>query len=150
MKTVQKLFFVCPSCHRRSWDFTDKFVSGQVGYTVTCVNGCGDVYILGASLTVDSANREEVKLFRVRKCQRLVEELGLDREALLADGFEGALIGSARIFNRVVALYDRAVCIEILMEGGCTEEEAEEFFEFNVVGSFVGDYTPAFAILAKE
>jgi hypothetical protein len=31
-----------------------------------------------------------------------------------------------------------------------SHEEAEEFFEFNVIGSWVGDYTPCFATLAED
>lgn len=69
----------------------------------------------------------------------------IDEKILLADGFEDALVGYAEIFNRVIATYDRRKCIEILMNrDGMTEEEAEEFFSYNVTGSFVGEYTPAF------
>ena len=74
----------------------------------------------------------------------------LDPDLLLADGFDDALIGYVQKFNQTAALYDRQKCIEILMKrDGMTDEEAEEFFEFNVVGAFVGDYTPAFATLLK-
>jgi hypothetical protein len=74
----------------------------------------------------------------------------LDPDLLLADGFDDALIGYVQKFNQTAALYDRQKCIEILMKrDGMTDEEADEFFEFNVVGAFVGDYTPAFATLLK-
>ena len=73
-----------------------------------------------------------------------------DPDLLFADGFDLALLGSVQRFNQTVALYDRQKCIQVLMgRDGMTEEEAEEFFEFNVVGAFVGDYTPAFATLLK-
>ena len=73
-------------------------------------------------------------------------------EALLADGFEDALIGYAQIFSRTVALYDRRKCIEILMKRDkMTEDAAEEYFCFNVTGAYMGDNTPAFAtIVAKN
>jgi hypothetical protein len=72
-------------------------------------------------------------------------------EALLADGFEDALIGYVEIFSNAVALYDRDKCIEILMEGSSmSEEEAIEYFEFNVVGAYVGPKTPAFATLMSR
>jgi len=70
----------------------------------------------------------------------------IDPEILLADGFEDALIGHVQIFSKTAALYDRAKCIKILRKrDGMTEEEAEEFFEFNVAGAYVGEHTPAFA-----
>ena len=65
---------------------------------------------------------------------------------LLADGFEDAFIGLMyRFTNAPVAAYDRAKCIQILMErDGMGEDEAEEFFEFNVIGAYVGELTPCF------
>jgi hypothetical protein len=72
----------------------------------------------------------------------------IDEQVMMADGFEDALLGYARQFNTVMALYDRDKCIEILMKrDGMTEEEAEEFFEFNVQGASVGEHTPAFAVI---
>lgn len=65
---------------------------------------------------------------------------------LLADGFEGAFIGISHRFgfDVPVATYDRETCIEILMRDDLTREEADEFFEYNVIGSWVGDETPVF------
>lgn len=66
-------------------------------------------------------------------------------EALLADGFEDALIGVGQQFNKTLAVYDRQKCIEILMErDGMSDEEAVEYFEYNVTGAWVGEYTPIF------
>ena len=42
------------------------------------------------------------------------------------------------------ALYDYDKCIEIFIKEGSSEEEAIEHFEFNVMGAWVGDGTPAF------
>ena len=68
-------------------------------------------------------------------------------EALLADGFEEALMGYVETFSAApIALYNRAKCIEILMKrDGMTDEEAEEFFCFKVSGAYVGESTPGFA-----
>lgn len=76
-------------------------------------------------------------------------------EALLADGFEDALIGTVEHFGSsqrsFVALYDASKCIEILVErDGMTFEEAVEFFEFNTLGAYAGPHTPAFATLGAE
>lgn len=71
-------------------------------------------------------------------------------DALLADGFEGALIGIAEIFHKSIALYDKDKCLDILMaRNGMTYEEASEFFEFNTQGAWVGEGTPAFATIEK-
>jgi hypothetical protein len=69
----------------------------------------------------------------------------INPDALLADGYEDALIGTATQFNTTVALYDRDICIRILMErDGMSQEEAEDFFTFNVIGAWVGPMTPIF------
>ena len=81
---------------------------------------------------------------------------GRNEEALLADGFEDAFLGMCEVFGRPpLATYDRDKCIEIIIESsessGLTDEEAydeaEEFFEFNVAGSWVGDNTPVYMTL---
>ena len=75
--------------------------------------------------------------------EALAEE---NEEALTADGFEGALIGMVVGACRPpVACYDYARCVEILMKrDGMSEEEAEEFLEFNTIGAYVGEHTPLF------
>jgi hypothetical protein len=68
-----------------------------------------------------------------------------DEEILFADGFEDALIGIAYQFGSPgVACYDWDKCLEKLQTDGMTPEEAEEFFEFNVIGAYIGEYTPVF------
>ena len=44
-------------------------------------------------------------------------------------------------------LLDRNKCIQTLIDGGCDPEEAEEYFEFNTLGSYLGDVQPVFATL---
>ena len=67
--------------------------------------------------------------------------------ALMATGFEEALIGFGYQFNKPLAVYDRNKCLNILMSTGMDYEEAVEYFEFNVVGSYVGETTPVFISL---
>lgn len=75
-------------------------------------------------------------------------DLGLDEEALFADGFDDAIVGVVERFGMPpVVLYNRERCISILMEDGLDREDAEEHFSFNVIGAWVGEYTPAFATL---
>jgi hypothetical protein len=66
-------------------------------------------------------------------------------DALYADGFDEALVGIARRCGQPdLAVYSVRRCIEVLMQRGMTEEEADEFFDFNVVGAWVGPMTPIF------
>lgn len=47
---------------------------------------------------------------------------------LLADGYEGAVIGIGRQFNKELVVYDEAKCLDILVKrDGMTPEEAREF-----------------------
>lgn len=68
----------------------------------------------------------------------------LNPDMLFADGFDEALLGLAlRSGGLCVAAYDRSRCIDILARD-MPREEAEEYFEFNVIGAWVGDNTPIF------
>ena len=65
--------------------------------------------------------------------------------ALLADGFEQALIGYGYQFNYPVAVYSRKRCMDILVERDeMSYEDAMEYFDFNVAGAYVGESTPIF------
>ena len=74
-----------------------------------------------------------------------------DESIILADGFELAFLGCGYSFNGAYAIYSLSNCLEILMQrDGMTFDEAEEFFEFNVIGAFVGDRMPVFLLTMKE
>jgi hypothetical protein len=65
--------------------------------------------------------------------------------ALLANGFEAALIGVGTQFNTDVAVYDFQDCINVLIErDGMMPEDAYEYMDFNVTGAYVGENTPVF------
>ena len=64
---------------------------------------------------------------------------------LKADGFDEAIIGMssdiATSGERLI--YDANKCIDILIrDHDMSEEEAIEYFEFNVSGAYVGENTP--------
>ena len=69
-----------------------------------------------------------------------------NEDALLADGFEEALIGVAQRINLgPVAAYSVEKIIEILMKrDGMEYDEAMEYFDFNIVGAWMGEYTPVY------
>ena len=90
--------------------------------------------ILRVWLDMDTANAIK---------ERIAEE---SPETLLADGFDSALIGTVRQFSKTLALYDYDKCLEVLiLRDGMLHEEAVEFMEFNVVGAWMGEYTPVFS-----
>ena len=67
-----------------------------------------------------------------------------DETVLLADGFEDAFVGIGRQFGKSMAVYNKSKCIESLVKEGMDEEEAEEYFQYNVEGAWVGENTPIF------
>jgi hypothetical protein len=75
--------------------------------------------------------------------EQLAEQYGDD--ILLMDGYDDCVVGVVEQFGRPpIVCYDRELVIRKLMEDGMTQEEAEEFFEFNQIGAWVGDRTPCF------
>jgi len=75
--------------------------------------------------------------------EKIIDILGEDENFLLADGFDDAFVGIGRQFGRPIAVYNRSKCIDILTEN-MSYEEAEEYFQFNVEGAWVGEHTPIF------
>ena len=67
-----------------------------------------------------------------------------EEEILLADGFDKAIIGVSNNDMRVI--YSKSLCIDILMSQGMDEEEALEYFEYNVSGAYVGEKTPIWCL----
>lgn len=67
----------------------------------------------------------------------------VNEDALFADGFDDAIIGYDACAYRVVYDYDK--CMDILKNNdGMSLADANEYMQFNVVGAFVGDFTPLF------
>jgi hypothetical protein len=66
----------------------------------------------------------------------------LDRyedDFLVADGFNAAIIGVDE--NQMRLVYSVSKCLRIL-ESDMSEEEALEYFTFNVSGAYMGEKTP--------
>ena len=64
-------------------------------------------------------------------------------KTLYADGLEKALIGVGTQFNKQIAVYSKAKVLDILQEF-MSLEEAEEYFDYNIAGAYVGEHTPVF------
>ena len=68
----------------------------------------------------------------------------INPQALKADGFDEAILGIAnRCGNESLIAYDYDECVKILQKD-MSYEDAVEYMEFNVVGSYVGEGTPTF------
>ena len=65
---------------------------------------------------------------------------------MTADGFDEAIVGSITSYGRgETVLYSTQKIIEVMMErDGMTAEDAMEFFNFNILGSYNGNGMPAF------
>jgi hypothetical protein len=64
---------------------------------------------------------------------------------LFANGFDRATIGTAQVNGKTVVVYSADICLEIIMEDeGMDDDQAMEFFQYNVLGSYMGDETPIF------
>jgi hypothetical protein len=84
-------------------------------------------------------------------------------EGLKADGFDDCVVGVGRQFNNDVVVYDQDRIIKKLADDfteGCKDghdrdsecdhhSEAEEYFEFNIVGGYVGANTPVYIRLGS-
>jgi len=69
--------------------------------------------------------------------EKLVEYY--EEDLLKADGFDNAIIGIDERSMRLI--YSVSKCLDILVKD-MTYEEAVEYFDYNVLGSYVGDKTP--------
>ena len=67
----------------------------------------------------------------------------INEQALFADGFDDAIIGYDA--SGFCVVYDYNKCLDVLVKRDKMSMcEAHEYMEFNVVGAFVGDFTPHF------
>ena len=68
-------------------------------------------------------------------------------DVLIADGFDDAIIGLAERYGmNPVVLYNKNKCLNIMQtRDGMSEEDAIDFFYYNIVGAYMGEHTPCFA-----
>lgn len=90
------------------------------------------------------------------KRQRIRDFLNFleDETLLYPTGFEDAIVGIVQ-FNSYdnsspKILLDREKCIKILMKDRMSREDAEEFFDFNILGAYMGNKTPAFVSFIND
>lgn len=74
-----------------------------------------------------------------------------DDKLLFMDGYDTAICGViSRIGQEPIVCYDTNKVISISISMGMSEEEAYEHFDFNQLGSYVGELTPCFIELAEN
>jgi hypothetical protein len=70
---------------------------------------------------------------------------------LKMDGYDDCLVGVVERFGEdSYFIYDRELVLEKLQKGGMSYEDAVEYYEFNQLGAYVGERTPAFLIRDYE
>lgn len=67
-----------------------------------------------------------------------------EEDILKADGYDAGVIGIDCTSMRLI--YSVSSCIQLLVNDGMEEEEAVEYFNFNVMGSYVGEKTPIWCV----
>ena len=59
--------------------------------------------------------------------------------------FDEAIVGTVqRVDRSPVVCYSVDKIVEILMEDGMSQEEAYEYYEYNILGAYIGEGTPMF------
>jgi hypothetical protein len=83
----------------------------------------------------------------------LEEVLGDENpDALFAEGFDDAIVGVVRRCGQpTIVGYDVDSCVSTLMDrDGMSHDEAIEYLEFNTVGAWCGENTPAWIYPIKK
>ena len=59
--------------------------------------------------------------------------------------FDEAIVGTvSRVDRSPVVCYSVDKIVEILMKDGMSQEEAYEYYEYNILGAYIGEGTPMF------
>ena len=86
---------------------------------------------------------EELLARRKKRIEELKEAItSANERAMLVDGHDNALAGYDTQ-GRAIYFID-AIIGTLMQRDGMTHEEAIEFFDFNIAGAYVGEYTPIY------
>jgi len=115
------------------------------------VIGVADFSYLGAELLCLAAFNDSFELGMPVTPFFIMESLILkyivesaEEDLLRVDGFDDCVIGSTYREDTFILVYSIDAILERLIEDGCTYEEAEEHFSFNIEGSNFGLRTPMY------
>ena len=77
--------------------------------------------------------------------KKVISKFSEEYDLVTMDGFDNCLVGVVERFGQnAIACYDKAKVLKKLEKEGMSANEAEEFFYFNQLGSWVGENTPCF------
>lgn len=79
-------------------------------------------------------------------------ELFGNPEMLVMDGFDDCIIGVIERFGiEPIICYSKGMVIaKLCEEGDMSEDEAEEYWSYNMIGAWLGDGTPCFFTATDE
>jgi hypothetical protein len=81
----------------------------------------------------------------------MILEDEITEDMLIMDGYDECIVGIVERFGQPpIICYDRDKVIAAHMKEGMDYEEAEEFFEFNQIGAWLGESTPCFITMTDE
>ena len=65
--------------------------------------------------------------------------------AIILDGFNGAIVGITEEFGGIKRLlYSKDKILKILQENLMTQSEAEEYYDYNILGLYANNQNPIF------
>ena len=64
-------------------------------------------------------------------------------DLLTLDGFDEAIIGVVERIGLLAVCYDRNKILSILMRD-MNEDEAMEYYQYNILGAYMGESTPVY------
>jgi hypothetical protein len=73
--------------------------------------------------------------------ERIIEDYP-EAQFLKADGFDAAIVGFDVEEERLV--YDSTSVVQVLINEGMDDEDAWDYFFYNIAGAYVGKHTPLF------
>jgi hypothetical protein len=71
-------------------------------------------------------------------------------ELIFAEGYDDCIVGVVdRVGSQLYVCYDTFKILHKLEASGMSCQEADTFFEYNILGAFVGEHTPCFLEFIK-
>ena len=132
-------------------DYRDEYYMAQAKLTSLAIyNESLKDEIKKLKKELESLKNKDAKCERVMTKQEVISEF--NAEALTLDGFDEAIIGIAeRIsMNPIVAYSVQKIIYILVKEHNLEFKDAEEYFEYNILGAFMGVNTPIFIHKLEE
>lgn len=78
----------------------------------------------------------------------MIELKEMIKNAIIIDGYEfdEAIIGVVEDNSGIKVLYSKEKVLSVLCNNGMTYDDALDFYEFNILGAYMGESTPVFLV----